>query len=146
MSLNIIKKFTINESSVIFNLNYHVYFDNNGSLQVTDDKNNILLEYVNNKPIDDKLKQDYIIQNIYDVTKITKTKGLLNNDPKDTNPILSPNGEWVLYRDINIDASKEYKPIYNIAQTYENNNINTGLIILCILLFFCVLFLIYFRK
>ena len=47
---------------------------------------------------------------------------LINNDPKDTNPILSPNNKWILYRDINTDASKQYKPIYNIQETVENNN------------------------
>ena len=117
-----IKKFSIEESAIIFNLNNRVYFDDNGNLQVTDDNDNILLNFMYTKPLDGKLKHNYLVQNIYDVTKVTKTKGLINNDPKDTNPILSPNNKWVLYRDINTDASKQYKPIYIIQEIVENNN------------------------
>lgn len=123
-----IKKFSIEESAIIFNLNNNVYFDDNGNLQVTDDNDKILLNFIHTKPLDSKLKNNYLIQNIYDVTKVTKTKGLINNDPKDTNPILSPNNKWILYRDINTDASKQYKPIYNIQETVENNNIFLGIL------------------
>jgi hypothetical protein len=118
-----IKKFSIEESAIIFNLNNNVYFDDNGNLQVTDDNDKILFNFTHTKPLDGKLKNNYLVQNIYDVTKATKTKGLINNDPKDTNPILSPNNKWILYRDINTDVSKQYKPIYNIQETLENNNI-----------------------
>ena len=142
-----IKKFSIEESAIIFNLNNHVYFDDSGNLQVTDVEDNILLNYMYTRPLDGKLKQNYIVQNIYDVTKVTKTKGLINNDPKDTNPILSPNGKWVLYRDINTDASKEYKPIYNIAETFEgSNNINILLLVSCISLIIGIIYITFFKK
>lgn len=123
-----IKKFSIEESAIIFNLNNNVYFDDNGNLQVTDDNDKILFNFIHTKPLDGKLKHNYLVQNIYNVTKVTKTKGLINNDPKDTNPILSPNNKWILYRDINTDASKQYKPIYNIQETVENNNIFLGIL------------------
>jgi len=153
------KKFSEEESKLMYNLENRIFMDDNGNILINNDVNREIFRYENTLtkiPITTKIYDDYI-QNINNTTLTTSTLGLINNNPEDSNPCLSKNGNWILHRTRLLEKDKEYKPIYSLSYSTDqlpliinSPNYLILLIMFCLGILTCVfsfiLFLFYKSK